>query len=238
MGESGYRRDDIASVGIVETQRWHFAGPPEELELRNGVRLGPIDVAYETYGEPDEDGSNAILVCHALSGDAHAAGWHGPDDRKPGWWDLMIGPGKPIDTNRYFVVCSNCLGGCMGTTGPCSVNPKTGEPYGLEFPMVTIADMVRAQYALVRRRLGLERLLAVIGGSTGGMQVLQWAIDHPEMVESAIPIATTTQLSAQAIAFNEVGRQAVYADPNWRKGGIAEARAPTGVWPSPEWWVT
>jgi len=206
------------SVGIVQTRYWRFAEPPEELVLRSGVKLGPIDVAYETYGELNEARDNAILICHALSGDAHVAGRHSPDDRKPGWWDVMVGPGKGIDTDRYFVVCSNCIGGCKGSTGPSSINPNTGRPYGLDFPMVTISDMVKVQHALVTRHLGVERLLCVVGGSMGGMQVLQWAIDYPEMVESAIPIATTSRLNAQGIAFDEVGRQAIYSDPNWRNG--------------------
>jgi len=206
------------SVGIVQTRYWRFAEPPDELVLRSGVKLGPIDVAYETYGELNEARDNAILICHALSGDAHVAGRHSPDDRKPGWWDVMVGPGKGIDTDRYFVVCSNCIGGCKGSTGPSSINPNTGRPYGLDFPMVTISDMVKVQHALVTRHLGVERLLCVVGGSMGGMQVLQWAIDYPEMVESAIPIATTSRLNAQGIAFDEVGRQAIYSDPNWRNG--------------------
>jgi len=209
---------DERSIGIVETKFWRFAEPPNELELRSGVKLGPIDVAYETYGELSPERDNAILICHALSGDAHVAGRHAPDDPKPGWWELMVGPGKGIDTDRYFVICANCIGGCKGSTGPASIDPATGKPYGLAFPMVTISDMVKVQHALVRERLGLDRLLAVVGGSMGGMQVLQWAIDYPDAVVSAIPIATTSHLSAQGIAFDEVGRQAIYSDPNWRNG--------------------
>ncbi len=206
------------SVGIVETEHWRFARPPEELELRSGARLGPIDVAYETYGDLSPERDNAVLVCHALSGDAHVAGRNSPDDRKPGWWDVMVGPGKGIDTDEYFVICSNCIGGCKGSTGPASTNPDTGQPYGLDFPMVTIQDMVKVQHALVTEHLGLDRLLTVTGGSMGGMQVLQWAIDYPEMVASAIPIATSCRLSTQGIAFDEVGRQAIYSDPNWNDG--------------------
>ncbi|MFO7956710.1 MAG: homoserine O-acetyltransferase [Candidatus Brocadiia bacterium] len=209
---------DNGSVGIVETKHWRFAEPPDELELRSGARLGPIDVAYETYGELTPERDNAVLICHALSGDAHVAGRHSPDDPKPGWWDVMVGPGKGIDTDRYFVICSNCIGGCKGSTGPSSTNPETGRPYALDFPMVTIKDMVRVQQALVREHLGVERLLCVTGGSMGGMQVLQWAIDYPEMVASAVPIATSSRLSAQGIAFDEVGRQAIYSDPDWNEG--------------------
>ncbi len=209
---------DRESIGIVETEFWRYAEPPDEIVLRSGVRFGPVDVAYETYGELTPERDNAVLICHALTGDAHVAGRHSDDDPKPGWWDLMVGPGKGIDTNRYFVICANCIGGCKGSTGPSSIDPETGRPYGLNFPMVTISDMVQVQHALVRRHLGLERLLCVIGGSMGGMEVLEWAIGHPEMVESAIPIATAGRLSAQGIAFDEVGRQAIYSDPHWRDG--------------------
>ena len=214
------------SVGIVETKHWRFAEPPDELVLRSGVKLGPIDVAYETYGELSPERDNAVYICHALSGDAHVAGRHSADDPKTGWWDVMIGPGKGIDTDRYFVICANCIGGCKGSTGPSSVNPKTGKPYGLDFPMVTMSDMVKVQHALLKDHLGLDKLLAVTGGSMGGMQVLQWAIDYPEMVESAIPIATTSRLDAQGIAFDEVGRQAICSDPNWRNGSYYGATAP------------
>ena len=214
------------SVGIVETKYWRFAEPPNELRLRSGVELGPIDVAYETYGELNEDGDNVVLICHALSGDAHAAGRHSPEDEKAGWWDCMVGPGKPIDTNRYFVVCSNCIGGCKGSTGPSSINPETGEPYALDFPMVTIEDMVKVQHALLTEKLGIDRILCVIGGSMGGFQALQWAIDYPDMVDSVGAIATTSRLSAQAIAFDEVGRQAIYSDPNWNNGNYYGGKEP------------
>ena len=215
-----------SSVGIVETKAWRFAEPPNELTLRSGVKLGPIDVAYETYGELTPERDNAILICHALSGDAHVAGYHSAEDRKPGWWDLMVGPGKGIDTERYFVICSNCIGSCRGSTGPPSINPRTGKPYGLDFPMITMSDMVKVQHALLTRHLGLERVLCVTGGSLGGMQALQWAIDHPGMVESAIPIATTSRLGAQGIAFNEVGRQAIYGDPDWQAGNYYDTKPP------------
>lgn len=212
------------SVEFVETQYATLCEPPDELVLDSGVKLGPITIAYETYGQLNEDRSNVILILHALSGDAHAAGWH-KGARKPGWWDIMIGPGKAFDTDRYFVICSNVIGGCKGSTGPSSINPKTGKPYGLDFPVITIGDMVRAQKKLLNY-LGIDSLLSVCGGSMGGMQVLQWAVDYPDMVRSAIPIATTSRLSAQGIAFNEVGRQAIMADPNWNNGDYYGKRPP------------
>jgi homoserine O-acetyltransferase len=204
------------SIGIVETKYYSFAHPPEELELESGERLGPITLAYETYGVLNSTRSNAILILHALTGDAHAAGFH-EGDRDPGWWDNMIGPGKAFDTNKYFVICSNVIGGCKGSTGPSSINPKSGKPYALEFPVITIKDMVYAQLNLIDH-LGIEKLLTVAGGSMGGMQVLQWVASHPDRVLSAIPIATTATHSPQQIAFNEVGRQAIMADPNWNEG--------------------
>ena len=205
------------SVGIVKTQMIRVVEEDNPLKLECGKTLGPVDVAYETYGRIDASGDNVILICHALSGNAHVAGLNSPSDRKPGWWDNMIGPGKGIDTNKYFVICSNFLGGCSGTTGPSSVNPKTGKPYGLDFPIITIADMVRVQKLLLDK-LGIKKLLAVMGGSIGGMQVLQWAIEYPDFVRSAIPIATTSHLSAQSIAFDAVGRNAILADPNFAGG--------------------
>jgi homoserine O-acetyltransferase len=205
------------SVGIVETKCLTFAAPPNEMMLECGRTLGPITLAYETYGELNEARDNAILVVHALSGDAHAAGYHHPRDKQPGWWDIMIGPGRAFDTRKYFVICSNVVGGCKGSTGPSSIDPRTGRPYGLSFPMVTIRDWVDTQKVLIDH-LGIKRLLGVVGGSTGGMQVLQWIVSYPHMVHLAIPIATTSKLSAQAIAFNEVGRQAIQSDPNWRGG--------------------
>lgn len=205
------------SAGIIETQHVTLFEPPNELELDCGRRLGPIQVAYETYGQLSDNRDNVIWLCHALSGDAHVAGKHSEDDSKTGWWDIMVGPGKPIDTEKYFVVCSNILGGCKGTTGPSSINPATGRPWGLDFPVVTIWDMVRVQKALTEH-LGIEKLLAVIGGSMGGMQVLEWAIKYPDTVVSVLPIATTARLSAQAIAFNAVGRNAILKDPDFRNG--------------------
>ncbi|NOZ22530.1 MAG: homoserine O-acetyltransferase [Planctomycetes bacterium] len=207
-------RTKTGSVGIVETKHVTF---DQEMELESGAKLGPIDVAYETYGTLSPAKDNAILIVHALSGDAHAAGKHHPDDKKPGWWDVMIGPGKGIDTDKYFVICPNNIAGCKGSTGPSSTNPRTGKPYGLDFPMVTVGDIVNVQKRLVDH-LGIGQLLTVTGGSMGGMQAIQWAVAYPERVVSAIPIASTCRLSPQAIAFNEVGRRAIMADPNWREG--------------------
>jgi len=209
--------EESGSVGIVETKQLTFAEPPHEMTLECGRTLGPITLAYETYGELNEARDNAILVVHALSGDAHAAGYHHVRDKQPGWWDIMIGPGKGFDTRKYFLICSNIIGGCKGSTGPSSIDPCTGRPYGLSFPMVTVRDWVDTQKALIEH-LGIKRLLGVVGGSTGGMQVLQWVVSYPDMVRLAIPIATTSKLSAQAIAFNEVGRLAIQSDPNWREG--------------------
>ncbi len=213
------------SVGLVETQLFTFAAPPHDLKLECGRTLGPVTIAYETYGRLSPARDNAVLVAHALSGDAHVAGLHTAADKAPGWWDDFVGPGKALDTDRYFVICSNILGGCKGSTGPGSLDPATGRPYALDFPLVTVKDMVAAQKALIDH-LGIDRLLAVIGGSMGGMQVLQWAVDYPEAVALAIPIATTARLSPQAIAFNEVGRQAIMADPDWRGGRYYGRSAP------------
>jgi homoserine O-acetyltransferase/O-succinyltransferase len=206
------------SVGMVEKRFFTFAGEQDrELVLECGKAAGPLTLAYETYGRLNERRDNAVLVLHALTGDSHAAGWYSEADKKPGWWEVMVGPGKGIDTRRHFVICSNVLGGCMGSTGPGSTDPKTGKPYGLRFPVVTIGDMIRAQKRLVEH-LGVSRLLAVIGGSVGGMQVLEWSVAFPEMVASAVALATTAKHSALAIAFNEVARQAIMADPNWNGG--------------------
>jgi homoserine O-acetyltransferase/O-succinyltransferase len=194
------------------------------MALESGEPLGPITLAYETYGELDGERSNAILVAHALSGDAHAAGLH-EGDTVPGWWDSMIGPGKAFDTDKYFVISSNVVGGCRGSTGPSSPNPKTGRPYGSDFPLVSIKDMVDAQCHLLSH-LGIERLLSVAGGSMGGMQVLQWMVSHPEKIRSAIPISTALKHTPQQIAFNEVGRQAIMADTNWRGGDYYEGSPP------------
>jgi homoserine O-acetyltransferase len=213
------------SVGVVEKKFFAFAHPPHEMVLDSGARLGPITLAYETYGTLNSAKNNAILILHALSGDSHVAGYYREDDPKPGWWDIMVGPGKGIDTDKYFVVCSNILGSCMGSTGPCTINPDTVLPYALDFPMVTLGDMVRAQKALIDH-LGIEKILAVVGGSIGGMQVLEWCVKYPGVVVSAIPLATTTRHSALAIAFNEVARQAIMADPNWNNGNYYSGEKP------------
>ena len=186
------------------------------LLLDCGVGLGPFTIAYQTYGTLNADRSNAILICHALTGDQFAAEPH-PITGKPGWWDLTVGPRLPLDTNGYFVICANVLGGCMGTTGPKEINPATGKPWGLGFPVITVADMVRAQKLLIDH-LGIEQLFCVLGGSMGGMQVLQWAASYPQHVFAAVPIATSTRHTAQNIAFHEVGRQAIMADPDWCDG--------------------
>jgi homoserine O-acetyltransferase len=191
-------------------------GPDEPLLLDSGHRIDFLQIAYQTYGTLDHERKNAILICHALTADQHVANVN-PVTGKPGWWDLMVGPGKPIDTDRYFVICSNVVGGCMGTTGPASTNPATGDPYGLDLPVITVRDMIRAQ-AMLLDRLGIETLFSVAGGSMGGMQVLQWAATYPGRVFSALPIAAGARHSAQNIAFHEVGRQAVMADPDWRGG--------------------
>ncbi|RPJ10697.1 MAG: homoserine O-acetyltransferase, partial [Deltaproteobacteria bacterium] len=212
------------SVGLVETQYFDFAHPPEELVLENGDRLGPVTVAYETYGKLNEEKSNAILILHALTGDAHAAGLH-PGDEKPGWWDDMIGPGKAFDTEKYFIICSNVLGGCKGTTGPASVNPKTGKRYGLDFPVIGVSDMVRVQKRLIDD-LGVNQLLSVAGGSMGGMQALEWIASFPDRLKSAIVIASAAKHSPQQIAFNEVGRQAIMADSHWKDGNYYGGHLP------------
>jgi homoserine O-acetyltransferase/O-succinyltransferase len=213
------------SVGLVEKKFFTFAEPPNEMSLENRQKFGPVTLAYETCGKPNADKSNVILVLHALSGDSHMAGYYREDDPKPGWWDIMVGPGKGIDTDKYFVICSNILGSCMGSTGPASISPKTGMPYGLNFPFVTIGDMVRAQKKLMDH-LGIKKILSLIGGSIGGMQVLEWCVRYPEMALSAIPLATTARHSALAIAFNEVARQAIMADPHWNGGNYYSGKKP------------
>ena len=206
------------SVGIVEPQHLHIDDP---LTLRSGKVLPACDIVYETYGELNSEKSNAVLVCHALSGDHHAAGFHTKDDKKPGWWDTCIGPGKAIDTNLFFVVSMNNLGGCGGTTGPATINPETGKYWGPDFPVVTVRDWVKSQ-AMLMDRLGISKWAAVVGGSLGGMQVLRWAISYPERLASAICIAAAPKLSAQNIAFNEVARQSITADPNFHDGYYLE----------------
>jgi homoserine O-acetyltransferase/O-succinyltransferase len=208
------------SVGIVQTQSATLFAPPNPLVLNNARHLGPITVAYETYGQLSPRRDNAIYVCHALTGDAHAAGYRSKEDlaaRKAGWWDGFIGPGKGLDTDKYFVICANVLGGCQGTTGPSSICPETGQPWGRDFPVITVEDMVSVHAELVRS-LGIQRLLAVVGGSLGGMQVLDWAVRFPAQIASAIVLASSARLSAQGIAFNNVGRAAIMADPNYSNG--------------------
>lgn len=202
------------SVGLVKPSTIHIDTP---LQLDCGKTLPSYDLVYETYGSLNEDGSNAVLICHALSGDHHAAGFHTMEDRKPGWWDTAIGPGKAIDTNHFYVVCLNNLGGCKGSTGPNTINPETGELYGPDFPIVTVPDWVRSQ-AMLADRLGILQWAAVIGGSLGGMQALQWSISLPERVRHAIVIAAAPKLSAQNIAFNEVARTAIKSDPDFHDG--------------------
>jgi homoserine O-acetyltransferase/O-succinyltransferase len=195
-----------------------FERPEDRLHLASGRTFGPIEVAYQTYGELNAARDNVILICHALSGDSHVAGVH-TEDGRIGWWEIMVGPGKPFDTDRYFIVCSNVLGGCKGTTGPASLDPATGKPYALDFPVITIEDMVRVQKRLLDT-LGIRRLVTVAGGSMGGMQALAWSVLYPEMVASAMPIATTARLNAQGIAWNEIGRRAIMADANWNGGNF------------------
>ncbi len=206
------------SVGLVTPHKLVFDEP---LALDCGRTLPAYELVYETYGELNAERTNAVLICHALSGDHHAAGYHRLDDRKPGWWETCIGPGKPIDTNHFHVVCLNNLGGCKGSTGPMSINPETGKPYGPDFPIVTVRDWVRSQ-ARLAERLGIERWAAVIGGSLGGMQALQWAIDFPERLRHAVVIAAAPKLSAQNIGFNEVARQAIMSDPDFHDGRYYE----------------
>lgn len=204
------------SVGIVEPKIFIFA-EDDPFQLESGATLSPVTLVYETYGQLNEDRSNAILIVHALSGSAHAAGYHDADDPKPGWWDDCIGPGKAFDTDQFFIICSNVLGSCYGSSGPTSIDLQTGKPYGLRFPVVTVGDMVQAQVKLIEY-LGIEKLLCVAGGSMGGMQVLEWAAHYPERLRAVIPIATTARHSPMLIALSEVGRQAIYADPAWNQG--------------------
>jgi homoserine O-acetyltransferase len=215
MSEYVKEKVNIAEgVGLVET---HYASWNEPLSLESGAVLGSVMLAYETYGELNARRDNAIMIMHALSGDAHVAGLHSPASRKPGWWDTMVGPGKAFDTERYFVICSNVLGGCKGSTGPSSIDPATGQPYGLRFPIVTIGDMVKAQARLIDR-LGVDSLHAVVGGSMGGFQALEWAVAYPERVRRVIPLASTGRSSAQTIAWSAIGRRAIMSDPRWRGG--------------------
>ena len=209
-------------IGLVSPKEFHCS---EKFVFESGQSIPEFSLRYEAYGELNAKKDNAILVAHALTGDHHCAGVHSLHDRKLGWWNSMIGPGKPIDTNRFFVLCANCIGGCQGSTGPMSIDPITGEPYNLTFPFVTIRDMVRSQKILLDC-LEISQLYAVIGGSMGGMQVMQWAIEYPDFVKRIIPMATTWRQNAQAIAFDEVGRQAIMQDPKWLQGNYTEGEGP------------
>jgi homoserine O-acetyltransferase len=219
------RSININSVGLVQTDYYTFAAPPDTFQLLCGKKLSPITIAYETYGSLNSDKSNAILILHALSGTAHAAGYNDENDKYPGWWDTYIGPGKAFNTDKYFIICSNVLGGCNGSTGPSSIDPITGRPFGLTFPMITIRDMVNAQWHLIQH-LGIKTLLSVAGGSMGGMQALKWGILYPDIVKSVIAIATSASISAQGIAFNEVGRQAIVKDLRWKNGDYYDTGQP------------
>ena len=210
------------SVGTVKTEQVTFKEP---LTLESGETLPELTIAYETYGTLDRDRSNAILICHALSGDSHVAGYHTGTD-KPGWWDIVIGPGKALDTDQYFIICSNVLGGCKGTTGPSSLNPETNKPYGLSFPVITIGDMVHAQSRLLQH-FNIQRLFAVIGGSMGGMQALKWSVLYPDLASRVVVIASTAYSTPQQIAFNEVARSAIRSDPDWNHGDYYENFPPT-----------
>ncbi len=216
MNTSSSPSVDLPSVGTVEAQYFTCCEPANELVLKSGLKLGPITLAYETYGQLNEDKSNAILICHTLTSDAHAAGFH-PGDKKPGWWEGMIGPGKAFDTNKYFVLSSNVLGSCKGSTGPASINPSTNKPYGLSLPFITIEDMVAAQKKLADH-LGIRKFFSIAGGSMGGLQALIWAVHYPEAIHSAILIATNYRHTAQQIALHEVGRQAIMSDSDWQNG--------------------
>lgn len=209
-------------AGLASPKDYHCQEP---YTFERGSSIAEFTLRYETYGHLNSERDNAILICHALSGDHHCAGIHSLKDKKPGWWNNVIGPGKAIDTNRFFVICSNCIGGCQGSTGPHSINPETGKRYNLDFPEITVRDMVRTQYRLCQH-LELPELYAVVGGSMGGMQALQWAIEYPDYVKRILPMATTARQGAQAIAFNEVGRCSIVQDPNWNQGNYTEANGP------------
>lgn len=213
-----------ASVGRVETQSAVLFTPDRPLTLDSGATLAPVEVAYETYGTLDADRANAVVVCHALTGDAHAAGLHDGATR-PGWWDTIVGPGRPLDTDRFLVVCANLLGGCRGTTGPSSTDPATGRPYGLRFPLFTVSDLVRVQRALMAH-LGIDRPLAAVGGSLGGMQALQWALDAPGELGAAVLVCASSRLSAQNIAFSAVAREAIMGDPDFQGGDYYDGPRP------------
>ena len=215
------------SLGRVETKNYTFAANPHEFILENGEKLSPVSVAYETYGRLKANKTIAILILHALTGDAHVAGFH-DGDKDPGWWDDMVGPGKAFDTEKYFVICPNVLGGCKGSTGPSSINPATQKPFGADFPVISIGDIVNVQEQLLDH-LGIKTLLSVAGGSMGGMQVLEWMFSHTDRIRSAIPISTAMRHSPQQIAFNEVGRQAIMAAPKWNEGNYGDKQPSRGL---------
>ena len=217
FGESPVVVDKKNSVGLVETQYYTFADESDEFVLDNGKTLWPITVAYETYGHLNEAKDNVILIEHALTASSHAAGKHAPDDKYPGWWDVMIGPEKAFDTNNYFVICSNILGSCYGTTGPSTINPRTGKPYGSSFPLIGIRDIVRVQHQLLKH-LGVKRIRGITGGSMGGMQAIEWALLYPDMVDSLLLIASAAKSTPQSIAIHKVGIQAIMDDPDWKGG--------------------
>ena len=225
MDEYIKQEKHAASIRIVEKKSASLFHPPDEMTLECGAKLGPVIIAYETLGRLNSDKDNVVMVCHALSGSSHVAGYYSPTDQKPGWWDNMVGPGKGIDTDKYYVICSNILGSCYGSTGPSSINPTTGKPFGLSFPLITIADMVRAQKELIDH-LKIRKILSIVGGSIGGMQALEWAVSYPDMVESVIPIASTSKRSPLSIGLSEAQRQAIMADPNWNKGNYYEGEKP------------
>ena len=228
MQDTTAGRVQVTATNVAARERWSadnsftFASLP----LQHGGQLGPVTLAYETWGTLNAEGTNAILITHALTGNAHAHDAERPDDPKAAWWNPLIGPGRPFDTTRYFVICSNVLGGCYGSTGPATLDPETGRPYGMRFPVITIRDMVRAQQRLVEH-LGV-RQLTVAGGSIGGQQALEWAVSYPELVRNAVVVAATASLTAQAVAFSEIGRQAIMIDPRWHEGDYAPGEGPDG----------
>lgn len=224
----GNQQIHSGSVGLVHSEKLEVVTPNSPLKLQYGEELPQITIAYQTYGKLNSTSDNTILICHALTGSAHAAGIYGTNG-VPGWWDPLIGPGKAIDTNKFFVVCSNVLGGCYGSTGPSSINPETAKPYNLSFPRYTIRDMVTVQYYLTKA-LGISSWQAIIGGSMGGMQVLEWAVMYPELVRSIIPIGIGARHSAWAIGLNEVARRAITSDPAWQNGNYPSDKQPeTGL---------
>lgn len=220
------RNDDVPdSVGIVETRFASLFSDDRPLRFQIGAEFNSVTVAYETYGTLNAKKDNAVYICHALTGDAHAAGRHSADDEKPGWWDGFIGPGKALDTNKHYIICANVLGGCQGTTGPGSINPETGERFCLDFPFLTVADIVSVHSELVRH-LGIEQLLAVVGGSLGGMQVIDWSVRFPGQMRACVVLASAPKLAAQGIAFNAVGRRAIYGDAGFEKGKYYDSEGP------------